>query len=222
MKLHFLGLAALAVWGCKTSSPSDESGQIGGIGAVECESDLDCEEPLLELKERFETGGRYHHEFSSSECLEIAVTADESAVGPACDCRIHDSDGSWSVGPVGISCFAWGNFGECILPGSVFEGCEVGADPVCDQHCQALEDAQEAEANKSYDVEIRMFECRENKCVSVVRFDDQCIVNQDLLRDTERDCSLSDDDLISAYEADLADDSPETVTYANGGAPGVE
>jgi hypothetical protein len=181
----------------------DRSGQIGGIGASECSTDLDCEPPILDLKERFETGGRYHHKFDSSACVLAGVTADESAEGPACECRINGSEGTLTVGPVGLSCFAWGNFGQCILPGNTFRGCEVGADPICDDHCQTLEAALAAQANETYDVEIRLTECRENGCVSVIRLEEQCIVNEDLTQKTTRDCSLSNEDLIADYESGI-------------------
>jgi hypothetical protein len=131
-------------------------------------------------------------EFIGAECL---YTINEQGVdGDACHCSDDDS-GSVTLGPRQDGCLVYGHGGVCLWQGSDMpEQCDTEA---CETACEELSDRYAADDAITYSFIVRYAACVDNQCESVAKIGDRCYAASELRWSQDRDCSLSDSEIIA-------------------------
>ncbi|HXK16928.1 MAG TPA: hypothetical protein VNG33_03970, partial [Polyangiaceae bacterium] len=178
------------------------SGQTGSIGPSndECTVAADCDQQLAAEVAGLREPAPASVSFSNAECINLGVVG--GASGPACACHVAGGDGTLAVGPVGGDCFALGRGGDCLWPGSDFDGCQVGEASACDATCADLEQRLADDAAKKLDAESVYDTCRENTCHGVVRIGERCFADHSYTEGRSYDCPLGGEAILAAHDAD--------------------
>lgn len=130
------------------------------------------------------------------ECIRVDIAG--VVAGMACTCQ--SSNGWLYIGPKGAGCYARGRAGDCLWDDSEFEGCMQG-DPACSGMCDELQQRYDADAAKSFDVEVRYSACRDSSCHHVLRIEDACYADRSFESGRSFDCQLSDADILEREAA---------------------
>ncbi len=209
-----------------TSGPGGEDPGGGNPGAVECVEDAECAEALQSDLDRLSQPAPLDVAFSGSRCEPYNVILEAGTVsGNACECLLPDG-GSRNVGPVGVGCYATGRGGDCLFGDEDFAGCAINDASSCQSVCAELETRMEADAARSFAVELVHAACTEDgSCQSVVSIDGRCYANRDYSPGRSYDCSLGAAAILEAHAADVLpperDVIPEQYTSYVAGTSGM-
>jgi hypothetical protein len=204
--MRFVTAAASVAWAslvaCQPSHPQG-SGQTGSIGATadDCNAASDCDARLADEVLGLRGPVPPSVSFGGAECINLGVVG--GATGPACECQLSGASGTLAVGPAGANCFALGRAGDCLWPGTDFDGCEVGQAGACDATCAELQQRLAGDAARSFDATAVYADCRDHTCHGVVRIGDRCFADRSYTEGRSYDCALGGEAILSAHDNDV-------------------
>lgn len=163
-----------------------------------CTESSDCERRSAELAASLQSPASPGDESLGSRAC--------TGGGEMCECHVTTAGGSEVVlvRRRDSVCDLYSRGGPCLV--GPFTGCVAAAD--CDAPCAELVDAYREDRARTFDVEVRLSECRsfgggsERACVVVVDVDDRCYafdspeIELGASASTAYSCELSDDEIL--------------------------
>lgn len=191
-----------------------ETGQTGSPGGLECVSadaleSRVCRDGIEQAAAALRAPASFVRTFTRASCEPLSVQSDRgSASGSSCVCYGEDN-GSISVGPRGVGCFALGRAGECLYDDHEFAGCTLGAESAqCEQVCGELGARFARDAARVHETEVLYASCDQNRCRGVLRVDQRCVVYGAIDSGRSYDCALGAAAILAAHDQDVTPPRP--------------
>jgi len=191
---------------CGCSAGTEKAGrQQTGVNA--CDNDGDCGDFCPQLVYQVPISNASPMQFADSKCEKykgiVAPVTGKSPQNP-CLCFISENKDVTVAGSSNEECAYYGRNRHCIYGREEYPGCDPDAqDSGCSDVCADLAGRIENDNTADYHDEIRMASCSANRavCNCVFQIDGNCYVASSR---TPYDCNLTNEQMISAYEQELA------------------
>lgn len=194
-------------------NPAPEVGDIGGVGAAECQDDAECRE-VVQREVEHRSAPPFPRDYGHGQCVRGDIGLASSGWGgdfgePSCACGeertiVLLSDTSPH------ECLWHGRGERCVYRTVEFPGCDLDDADSCNAICADLQARIDADAKIAVDGEVVSARCDRGACAGVLRLEDSCYARSSFLpQPCDKDPEQLIEDARKALEPIACEDLPE-------------